>query len=1161
MEAGWLLAAMAVPLFFNIYSSRVFEPDKLTLLRSIALVVLTAWLCKLIETSFASFRTGEGSFWARTHRANPLTFPVLFLIAIYLVSTVASVAPYVSVWGSYQRLQGTYSTFSYIVIFAAMLHAMKTRAQLERLLTVMVLVSLPISAYGWLQHFKLDPLPWGGDVTERIASSMGNAIFIGAYLILILPITIGRWLNIVVQVLRAPNSETNQNGANVSSNGQTNTPASTSDLPQLVMAGCYTFIIAFQLLAIYWSGSRGPWIGILAGLFVFLFLFGVRRRLNWLWAGSLSLAIGGIAFLLLLNTPNSPLEPIKASVPALGRLGSVFSEGGTNKVRFLIWEGAVQLVSPHEPIGFDKYTDNFFNPIRPLIGYGPEAMYVAYNKFYPPDLAHYEARNASPDRSHNETFDSLVITGLIGFIAYLTLFGAVFYYGFKWLGLGGGRRDFIFFTVCWLVCGAIGAGVGYYLDVDTARYIGVALPVGLLFGVLIYLVSQALIFKRGQPMPPLTEDQILLIALLGTIVAHFIEIHFGIAIAATRTYFWISSALLVLLGLRFKQPAPATASTPLTARTTVATIPSRVTAFAAMAARNLGLAPAWSLAPVTHDVGDTHLTFARKRRREKVAESRITMPTTAPQARALPSMSSWGNAVITYGLLLGALMMIMVFNFISPNFGQAANSVWIYALIMFVIIVASLFMAAQVQVEHGRDNGFNEWSTRFLLILLVGLTVMAIYWVIHLPRLTVRPSQNIVESIWTVANTIALFYGYFFTLLVLLAVFLMQEGPYAGKIFNEPFFAVVYVILLTLCGMGVVTTNLDSIRADIFYKQGLTFDGQGQWDGSLAMYEQAIKLAPDQDFYYLFFGRAYLEKAKRVADLKQREQLLQISKQQLERARELNPLNTDHTANLARLYRTWAELTSEPAQRATYLNQSLTFYEQSKLLSPNNAQLYNEHATVYMLLGQTAKALEKLEQSLKIDKEFGQTYLLLGDIYLNKQDPATNEQNWLKAAEAYSLALKYDPNVLQAHSALGLIYSRLNRIDEAIAENLIVVNKSPNDASSLRNLALLYQQKGDLAQSLNYARRALAVATSDGDKQALQGYIAVWQSISDNQAALAKNPTDYPAMRNLITLYQQAGKPTDALAIAQRALSIAPDNEKPALQAFISQTQSITQSK
>ena len=48
-------------------------------------------------------------------------------------------------------------------------------------------------------------------------------------------------------------------------------------------------------------------------------------------------------------------------------------------------------------------------------------MFVVYNRFYPPDLAHYEQRTASPDRSHNETFDALITTGVLGLIAYLAV--------------------------------------------------------------------------------------------------------------------------------------------------------------------------------------------------------------------------------------------------------------------------------------------------------------------------------------------------------------------------------------------------------------------------------------------------------------------------------------------------------------------------------------------------------------------------------------------------------------------------------------------------------------------------------------------------------------------------------------------------------------------
>jgi O-antigen ligase len=102
----------------------------------------------------------------------------------------------------------------------------------------------------------------------------------------------------------------------------------------------------------------------------------------------------------------------------------------------------MELFMPHDPITYPDGSQDKFNALRPLVGYGPESMYVAYNGFYPPELGHVESRTASPDRSHNETLDSLVITGVLGLVAYLFLFGAVFYWGFRWLGLLSTRRQF-----------------------------------------------------------------------------------------------------------------------------------------------------------------------------------------------------------------------------------------------------------------------------------------------------------------------------------------------------------------------------------------------------------------------------------------------------------------------------------------------------------------------------------------------------------------------------------------------------------------------------------------------------------------------------------------------------------------------------------------------
>jgi tetratricopeptide (TPR) repeat protein len=57
-------------------------------------------------------------------------------------------------------------------------------------------------------------------------------------------------------------------------------------------------------------------------------------------------------------------------------------------------------------------------PLRTMIGWGPESMFVAYNAFYPPELATHEDRGASPDRSHQAILDELVTKGLLGLVSY-----------------------------------------------------------------------------------------------------------------------------------------------------------------------------------------------------------------------------------------------------------------------------------------------------------------------------------------------------------------------------------------------------------------------------------------------------------------------------------------------------------------------------------------------------------------------------------------------------------------------------------------------------------------------------------------------------------------------------------------------------------------------
>jgi hypothetical protein len=228
----------------------------LTIVRSIAVLLAGIWLVRFVDQ-----QGWKDLNWLRWKSASaiwrvPFTLPVFLLVVAYLVSTVFSVVPRTSWAGSYQRLQGTYTTLSYIVLFALTVHTFRRREQVNRLVTTVIVTSIPISLYGLLQHYGLDPLPWGGNVQRRIAGHMGNAIFIAAYLIMAVPLTVVRIVDAFTNIL---NDE----------------ELSYADV---VRSSVYIFTVAIQLVAIYWSGSRGPMMGLLVGMFALVLILLVSLR-------------------------------------------------------------------------------------------------------------------------------------------------------------------------------------------------------------------------------------------------------------------------------------------------------------------------------------------------------------------------------------------------------------------------------------------------------------------------------------------------------------------------------------------------------------------------------------------------------------------------------------------------------------------------------------------------------------------------------------------------------------------------------------------------------------------------------------------------------------------------------------------------------------------
>jgi len=751
-----------------------------------------------------------------------------------------------------------------------------------------------------------------------------------------------------------------------------------------------------------------------------------------------------------MNIPESPLAGIR-DVPYIGRLGRLLEiESGTGKVRVLLWEAAVEMA-----------TDT---PLRTAIGYGPDATFVAFSPFYPPDLAHYESRNASGDRSHNEIFDMLVMTGVLGLAAFAWLATALFYHGLTWLGLIQSSKQRRVYSLAVGAGALLGVVVPRVVD-QSFRFAGVGVLVGFMLGLAAY-VSAAALTRRSAPVEQPAQEStpsgwaaLLIIALLASIAGHYAELSFGFGVAASRTYFWVFAAILAVVG---QHPLPETVSGDTSQGTQTANRTIR---------RGLPR--------------ESANRAIRSRRSSPSAGSRATQPTASSASYGLyvaAALTGWALATLAWNYTTNPTppsatawaLLKRSFTTLAAR-GQPGETSWGLALVVLTVWLLSLL----VHVTDARQDSValtvRGWLRDCSRYALVSSGIGIAFAIGHASRLV------------DIRNPEKLIYGYYIAGLLVwlgIAALLYFSLPRPAKS-GHATVAAGALVLLMLGVVLIINTNVSVVAADVLYKTGLRYDGQQAWDEAISFYKQAIAMAPNEDYYYLFAGRALMERGQTESAESVRDAYLQASLTALEDAKRLNPLNADHTANMARLQRTWAELSSDPVQRSARLESAEGLYAQALAIAPNNAQLYNEWGLVYYEMGDLDRAMEKYEHSLALDDRFAQTYLLIGDVHLTRADYAS-------AVATFRQSIAQTGDDVQSWSSLAYALSQAGDVTEAIKANLRVLELAPDDYVTLKNLAILYRETGQHRAAIDVAQRALAVSTRDQD--ALQQFIAQEQA-------------------------------------------------------------------
>ncbi len=1037
MEACWLLALIMIPVYFSLLSDRHFEPDKATVLRSLVLVLGAAWIINILERGQV-FR--DWPRW-RTWRKAPLMIPALVYAGVFLLTTFTSILIWTSFWGGYNRLQGTYTNLSYIVVFAAIVAHVRRREQLERLITVIVATALPVLAYGWVQHRAIDPLPWAGNTAARVASTMGNSIFVAAYLILVLPFTLYRlcnnlmhfghsdhalyaardedtshdepapaasptWLDlawlgtlgllavgqiatlygilklgallqapllgfnhwwifpgavivtgatlplfsyrttvalrndwriylpgalIVLYILavlmggylNAPDCGQgatstvcyNVNMATASRATDFNTwlllgigsyflfyvlvvllPRRTmlepSKLMRGISSGVYALLALATILVIFFTQSRGPQMGMFVSLFTFVTLFLIqawRTMRRKIFLGLLSawmlLAILGGGFLVILNTTDQ-FAGLRQNA-YIARLSNLLeTEGGTGRVRVLIWRGdnvtrgAVGLV-----------TDN---PVRTLIGWGPEAMFVAYNPFYPPELATLESRGASPDRSHQAMLDELVTKGALGLFSYLFLYGSFAILMMRLLQVN--RLLNLLLTSLFM----LGIAVFFAIFLESIELGAIALVAGLI------AVGLAAWLGYARPLNRRVNFgwQMLIIACVSAVVANFVENVFGIPIVSTLLYTWTIMGMGVLAGM-----------------------------FAGV-----------------YQLGEEAVVAAPVEE-ELVEETPPSAGGTRKQRQRAAQRSAQRNR--------------------GRSGGRSRSAPWRSAYPLFIIIAL-----------------LGTWFLNLDSIYADMRFLQGKQWI---------EQGNSIE---------AHMFGYA----------ALQDAISAAP--HEDLYYLTFGRALMTLATDVSTTQNQLIQQNQDQNLAAVSNRQPRADASL-------QDLPDVDYT----NTSVVEGARTFVQSFGPLQMLDYARLALEEAKQLNPGNKDHPANLGRLHASWYRNTqaSDPEGAQKHLEAAISNYEQAHKIAPQDVELSGQWAMLYPYRNELDKAEQILSDTLKIDPTYSNNLARMAEIKRRQGD--------IKAtAEYYSKAVANNPRVMGALLDVAeLPAERQQRINDTMA--------------------------------------------------------------------------------------------------------------------------------
>ncbi len=432
-----LLTIGLVPIYFAfLYKDySVFGLDKVILFRSLTEVLLLLYVTKIVL---------EGKIKI-TLKKWQIILPILFFLS-YFLATIFSYSPHTSFWGHYWRHQGlfTYLHYFFFFLLVSLNYDFSQEKKQKRFLAILLLSSFIVCLFGFIQYIGLDWHKWQeSQLLQRINSTLGQPNFLGAYLVLIIPLSVFslfRFRNFYIKLL-------------------------------------ISIVLLFQFLILLLTYSRSAWLAILFICFLGIIYFFYFKQYKKILAVFISLLIIFCLLFLAVLFSGKVNYKLGSGLTLSARLQSFFSpELGSNKLRIDNYKLALSLINS-----------------KPILGYGPETMWLWFPHYYTKELSFHEKINTYFDRTHNEILDIIIFTGFIGLISFLL---------------------FLFYVL---------------------------------------QISSKVLFRRENYEKDKNNFLFLFFTILG-IIGYLVTLQFGFSITTTNIYFWTFLAIVFLLARKTSQP-------------------------------------------------------------------------------------------------------------------------------------------------------------------------------------------------------------------------------------------------------------------------------------------------------------------------------------------------------------------------------------------------------------------------------------------------------------------------------------------------------------------------------------------------------------------------------------------------------------------------------